>query len=195
MTAREAIHRLNERGWSNSQIAAAMGRGRGQIINISSGRAPGTVLQGPLEALTRRTAPPTGKLPPVARGAAKPPPKRTPGGRGLETVAERSTVGKGKEKHRVSEALPEVTGTTSLRRELLYYKGRRVRVTVQIEVTCPDEEPVISTVTLWGHGIKAETAREILQDDVDTKGAVVQQRYIRPECDMVILHWLIEEVR
>ncbi|MGH9207070.1 MAG: hypothetical protein ACRD1G_11005, partial [Acidimicrobiales bacterium] len=137
MTAREAIYRLHERGWSNSQIAAAMGRGRGQIINIGSGRASGAKLAPALEALSKRPPsrrPAPGVLPqPVARGAAKPPPKtRTTAGRGL--VAERTTVGRGSTQRRISQSLPGHASESDMRRELLAYSNRRVSVTLVVTV-------------------------------------------------------------
>ena len=189
MTAREAIHRLNERGWSNSQIAAAMGRGRGQIINISSGRAPGTVLQGPLEALTRRTAPPTGKLPPIARGAAKPPPKRpTTAGRG--TVADRATVGKGKARRKISEGLPGHNSAKDIRRELLAYSGRQINLTM---VATVNGKRVL--MRPFPKGIKGRSLRNYIGNLGDLVEWLIEHHYLDAGDEVEVTGWLIEEVR
>lgn len=189
MTAREAIHRLNERGWSNSQIAAAMGRGRGQIINISSGRAPGKVLQGPLEALTKRKAPPPGKLPPAARGEAKPPPKRpTTGGRGI--VADRTTVGKGKTRRNISESLPGHDSAKDIRRELLAYSNRRVNLTLVAKV---NGRRVL--LRPFPKGIKGRSLRQFIGDLDDLIEWLIEHHYLDPVSSVEPTGWLIEEAR
>lgn len=188
MTAREAIHRLHERGWSNSQIAAAMGRGRGQIVNISSGRAKGESLRGALEALSRRKAPPPGVKPPPAGGAAKAPPKSSPGGRG--TVADRLTVGKGKDKRRISKSLPVHNSARDIRRELLFYSKRRVRLSLVMDVN-----GISVTQTLFQRGINGRSLKKYIGDMDDLIDWLIERNYLRPDDEVSVTGWLIEEVR
>lgn len=54
MTPRERIERLRARGYSEAQIAEAVGRSRGFIANVRHGRTPGRSLEAPLAALERQ---------------------------------------------------------------------------------------------------------------------------------------------
>ena len=153
MTSKEAIFRLHERGWSTNQIAAALGRNRGQIVQIEKGRKPGRLLEPFLGALTKRKAPAPRTRPKPARGSARP--KPAPASTGVRAPGKRVQVGRGETARRVSTG----KGLAGIRSELLYHQGRRVRLTLQIKVNGRRVN-----LSPWKSGIQAQTLHDLMAD-------------------------------
>lgn len=131
MTARAAVARLQAKGWSITQIAQALHRNHGQIVQIQRGTKPGQTLAPALQTLAKRKhVPSAGEQVRPLTGKHAPPPRRSAGVE-LPKGTERARAGSGKTARRVYKLQPERASVTDAQtlRLLESLRGKQAALT------------------------------------------------------------------